>query len=113
MRAITPKQRQQIDEDPFYKVCCRRSEGNCGGRITIEHVFIYAGRQIAEMWNYIPLCEYHHGVLNYQDGGDLNKEINAWVALNRATDAELLPYSKATNYIEMRSKLNNIYGTRS
>ena len=40
----------------------------------------------------------------------LNKEINVWIALNRATDEELKKYSKAIDYIRMREVLNKKYG---
>lgn len=110
MRKISPEDKEYINADKFFKTCIRAKEGTCKGRITIDHVLIFAGKQIAELWNYIPNCEYHHGVENYQDKGDLNKEINTWAALNRATDLELMPYCKAINYITMRDKLNKKYG---
>lgn len=109
MRKIPPKIRAQIDQDPYYKVCARKDEGNCQGRITIEHVLIFAGRQIDDLWNLLPICEYHHGVNKFQDGGDLNKEKHLWIALNRATDEELAKYSKATNYHKEKERLNKIY----
>lgn len=111
MRPISPKNKTIINNDPYYKTCCRRDEGNCSGRITIEHVLIFAGRQIDEIWNLLPVCEYHHSIGKHMEDGDLNKEKHTWIALNRATDEELLKYSKAINYIEKRTNLNNKYGT--
>jgi hypothetical protein len=110
MRPIPPTHKKVIDSDPFFKKCARCIDGGCAGRITIEHALIYGGRQIAELWAYVPLCEYHHAVNKFQDGGDLQKEKNVWVALNRATDAELLAYSKAINYLRERERLNQKYG---
>jgi len=109
MRKIPPKHREIINSDLYYKTCVRQNEGNCAGNITIEHALIFGGRQIAELWNYIPLCEYHHSVNNYQDGGDLDKEKNTYFALNRATDEELLKYSKALDYLLLRKRLNKKY----
>jgi hypothetical protein len=63
------------------------------------------------MWNYIPLCEYHHSVGKFQDGGALDKEKNTWMALNRATNEELIKYSKCVDYIKLRERLNIKYGT--
>lgn len=110
MRAIPAKLRKQIDSDPYYKKCARADEGNCSGRITIEHAIIHAGRQLNELWALLPICAYHHAVDQYQDGGDLNKEKHLWLALNRATDSELEAISKAINYKRERERLNNIYG---
>lgn len=92
------------------KVCMRADEGNCKGRLTKEHAIIYAGKQLQEDWAILDICEYHHGVNNYQDRGDLNKEKHHWLALNRATDEQLLAISKAENYIAKRDRLNKIYG---
>ena len=109
MRKIPAEHKKVIDSDPYFKKCARQSY-NCAGRITIEHALIFGGKQIAELWNYIPLCAYHHAVEQYQDGGDLKKELNIKIALNRATDDELRKYSKAIDYIKMRTRLNMIYG---
>lgn len=110
MRKISQKVREALLLEP--DVCARQHEGDCKGRITWEHSLTYAGRQIDEVWAIIKLCEYHHAVNNYQDNGNLNKEINVWLALNRATDEELIKYSKAINYINMRNNLNIKYGKR-
>ena len=106
---IPPKLLKEILADKYYKRCARHEDGNCGGRITFEHTLLFKGKQIQEKWSLIPLCEYHHDVLSYQDIGELNKEKNVWIALNRATDEELLKYSKAINYLELRDRLNKKY----
>ncbi len=108
MRPIPEKHRKMISKDPYYRKCARLKDGGCSGRITIEHALTYAGRQIAEMWNYIPLCEKHHGVEHYS-GSDslLNKGINRSIALNRASDADLLKYDKA-DLIKDRFNLNKM-----
>lgn len=109
MRPIPPVHKVAINEDPYYKKCARSNEGTCSGKITMDHCLIFAGKQIAELWNYVPTCEYHHSVNKFQDGGDLNREIQTYHALNRATDEELLKYSKVVNYIELRKRLNAKY----
>ena len=108
MGKIPPKILSKILADPYYKVCCRKNK-DCGGRITFEHVFIYAGRQIQEIWAIIPLCEYHHDVGAYQDKGDLRKDINQWIALSRAKPWDLSRYPRA-NFTEMKSYLVGRYG---
>ena len=110
MRKIPLAHKNNISNDPFFKECARKNDGSCKGRITIEHALIYAGRQISEMWNYVPLCEYHHDVNTQQGNGDLNKEKNVWIALNRAEKSDLDKYSKAINYVIMRENLNRKYG---
>jgi len=109
MRRISKKNRAIINTDPYYKTCARKSDGGCKGRITIEHALIFAGRQIDEIWNLIPLCEFHHAVCNFQDGGDLQKEKNVLIALNRAKGSELVAISKAINYFDLRKRLNKKY----
>lgn len=107
MRPISPEVKARLDAEP--DICLLLDE-NCDGRITREHALIYAGKQIDEAWAILKICAYHHSVDEHQDGPGLNKEKNVWVALNRATDEELLKYSKAVNYIEMRNHLNKKYG---
>jgi len=110
MRPIPPKLREQMANDPYYKKCARIMDGGCDGSITWEHALIFAGRQVNEPWAIIPICEYHHAVGKHQDGGNLLKEKNVWIALNRATDEQLSAVSKAINYKNMRERLNKIYG---
>lgn len=109
MRPIPSSLKNELSTDPEYKTCARASDGGCDGRITWEHAIIYAGRQLNERWAILPLCAYHHAVDEYQDGGDLNKEKNEWLALTRATDAELRSVSKAINYIARRDYLTEKY----
>ena len=87
MRPISPKYRKIINEDPYYRVCSKLGS-DCNGRITIEHAFIYAGKQIDEMWNFVPLCYYHHL------GKGLDKRFNQKVALSRATPEDLAKYPR-------------------
>lgn len=110
MRKISPKVKQQLESEP--QVCARAKDGGCVGRITWEHTLIYAGKQIDEVWAIIKLCEYHHDVNTQQRNGDLDKEKNVWIALNRATESELRQYSKAIDYVKMREVLNKKYGKR-
>jgi len=110
MRPIPKKIRDEIDADPYYKVCARSDEGDCQGRITIEHAIIYAGRQLNELWALLPICAYHHEVDQFQDGGGMDKDRHISIALNRATDSQLKAISKAIDYIRERDRLNNIYG---
>lgn len=101
---------KEILADPFYKRCARDKDGNCDGRITFEHALIFGNKQVQMKYAIIPLCEYHHAVGIHQDGGELNKEINVWIALNRASNDELRGISKAIDYLKRREYLNGKYG---
>lgn len=94
MRKIPEKLREEMANDPYYKKCARQYEHNCHGRITWEHAWTYAGKQIQEKWAIIPLCEYHHDVCSYQDKGALDKQENQRLSLLRATKEDLKKYPK-------------------
>lgn len=108
--------RKEMAEDPFYKSCSlaghvfEELQHQCAGSITWEHCLTYGGSKIQEKWAIIPLCEKYHGVNWFQDSGFMVKEINVWVALNRATDAELKAKSKVIPYLRERDRLNAKYG---
>lgn len=112
MNNIPSKLRKQLAVDPYYYTCARAGiDGHeCHGRITWEHVIIYGGKQIQARWAILPLCAWAHAVDEFQDCGDLNKEVNTWIALNRATNQELQDISKAINYFHRLDYLNSIYG---
>lgn len=90
--------------------CMRKEEGNCEGRLTKEHAIIFAGKQLQKEWAILDICEFHHGVNNFQDRGDMRKEKHVWIALNRATDEELEAISKNISYLDLRHRLNAKYG---
>lgn len=107
MRRIPDSVKHQLEAEP--NVCARRTDSPCGGRITWEHAIIYAGKQLNEVWAIIKLCEKHHGVNSYQDRGELDKERNVHIALNRATENELRAISKSVDYLALRDRLNKKY----
>jgi len=101
MAKIPPTMREEMANDPFYLKCCLASLGGCGGRIEWHHVLTYGGKQIQEIWAIVPACHEHH-----MKAAPLNDHFLK-VALNRATDDQLLKYSKAINYLELRKRLND------
>lgn len=111
-RVIPQELRAEMALDPYYSICAKKGRFDhvCSGRITWEHAVIYASNKVQKKWAIIPLCEFAHSVNTHQDGGDLNKEINLWIAVNRATDDELRAISKAMDYIHHRAWLNAKYG---
>ena len=107
MRKISDKVKRIVQARP--QECARACDGACQGGMTWEHAIIYAGRQLDEAWAIVILCEYHHAVNNFQDGGDLQKEKNVWLAINQATDEELRAVSKSIDYIVLKERLNDKY----
>lgn len=109
MRPISDKTRSALLLDPRMDVCARKDEGNCAGKLTWEHAIIYAGKQLDEPWAILAICEWHHSVNKYQDGGDLNKEKHEWLALKQAPAGRLVELSKAIDYTHRLAWLNSIY----
>lgn len=112
MNNIPPWVKREILADHDYTLCMRADHHGhvCAGRITFEHAIIHAGSQLQEKFAILSICAYGHSVDQYQDSGDLNKEIHLWIALNRATESQLKSISKAENYIFTRDRLNKQYG---
>lgn len=113
MIPIPAKIRKQLDADPEYQECMLRGvKGHsCGGRPnTREHAIIFKGARLQEKWAIISICAKAHEVDEYQDARTMNKELNVWVALNRATDEELTNISKAMDYHREKRRLNGKYG---
>ena len=112
MTKIPPAVLKDILSDPFYKTCAKYGQHGheCKGKITFDHTIIFGGKQLQKKFAIIPLCSYGHSVNEHQDGGDLDKEMNLWIALNRATNAEIQAISKAINYTREKERLNTLYG---
>lgn len=85
MKVIPLNIRGYLSKDPFMKVCIRHSS-DCDLRIEWEHAWIYAGKQIQEVWAIVPCCTYHHR------GAGLNKEYNQLISLLRASEMGVLPF---------------------
>ncbi len=77
MKPIPKEIRMQLSEEIEKSVCARRYDGECNGRLTVEHVF---GRTKQPRWTLIFLCWYHHL------GGGLDKKKNRHFAYQQATD---------------------------
>jgi len=113
MRPISARVRAEIDKDPLYKVCARQyylRDHVCQGRITYEHAVVYGGKQVDERWAIVPICAYAHGVDHFLDAGNLVKDINVWIALNRMTPADEAKYPRR-DWARERRFLNGKYGS--
>lgn len=112
-KPIPLKMRVEMDADPMMHVCMRyellgdhecEADPITGKLLDWEHVFTFGGSKINQKWAIISICYLVHR------GGKLNKEINRWISLNRAKDDELRRVSKAIPYLNMRERLNKLYG---
>lgn len=110
MNNIPTGLKKQLLSDPEYTRCALLGYHTCGGRITLEHALIFAGRQVQERFAIIPVCAAGQEVDQYQDAHTMDKNRNRWVALNRASEEELRSISKAIDYRRERDRLNAIYG---
>lgn len=112
MNALPTKLRRELASDPYYRTCARAGihEHRCAGRITWEHSMYFGGSQLQKRWCIIPLCAKAHNVDEWQDRGDMDKEVNVWIALNRATQEEILEVSKGRDYFLYRGYLNRRFG---
>lgn len=99
--------------DPFYQTCARQEalhDHECrpspltGRLIEWEHALIHAGKQLQKKFAIVPLCWYVHS------GPRMKKTINEWIALNRATEAELEEISRGVNYHRYLVYLNSRFG---
>lgn len=113
---IPSKLKEEMNNDPEYQGCMLRAYAGhiCGGRPnTREHAILYGGKRLRDKkWAIISVCARGHEVDEYQDAGTMNKDLNVWCALNRASDEELLEYPRA-GFIKLRVYLNSIYGEYS
>ena len=87
MRAIPQSHRKIIDSDPWYRTCCFPDKSKCEGRTEIHHALIYSGRQISELFNYIPLCHYHHDT-------QIGKDFASLLAITKMTSEDKAKYNR-------------------
>jgi len=67
MRPIPTQHKKIIATDPYFRVSCLSGEfGKRNDRIVIHHPWIYAGKQINEVWAYMPLLNSEHENLNLE-----------------------------------------------
>lgn len=112
-KPIPIKMREAMAADPYYQQCARNEALNdhvceaCPVTMRLiewEHAMKHAGSKVNEIWAIVPICWWAHR------GPGLVKEINQWLALNRATDADFDKYPHNTWATE-RAYLNAKYGT--
>lgn len=61
MQPIPMKHRKQIAIDSYFnRSCLSGQRATWKDKIVIHHPWTYAGKQISEMWNYLPLLASEH-----------------------------------------------------
>jgi len=100
MRPISSRVKKLLEKDDWMKMCIIR-DGNCSGRITWEHSWLYKNRQIDEAWALVPLCFYHH--LGQGFSSEI-KDYGRWVSLLRAKPEDLKKYPKK-DWLQEKSQL--------
>ncbi len=112
MIPIPPKLRADMAKDPYYRRCARQDmfhDHECqerpldGQLIEWEHAFVIAGERLQERWNIIPICWWGHS------GPGLNKDINKYIAVCRATLPDLIKHPRV-NWWQDFTYLHGKYG---
>lgn len=98
---IPKKLREEMSKDPYYKRCCLHNL-DCSGKIEWHHALTFAGKQIQRKFAIVPACEHHHKNVA------IFKKLFHWIALSRATTAELKEFEKALFKREL-IVLNKLY----
>lgn len=113
MSPIPTKIRKELSEDPKMKICiwnnsdCRDEFFNFPSKVEWEHAFLYAGKQIQEIWSIIGVCWFHHR------GPGLDKGFNQYKALSKIKTIGQLTeiYAKypKVDWYAMRNRLARRY----
>ena len=111
---IPPKIRAKLTDNPFMGRCIYTDHGapnkNCAGRIEWEHSFVYAGKQINEIWAIVPCCTNHNRT------SAMDKDYNRYRALIRAQELGMWGEVKykypRTNWEQLYKYLSEKYGVK-
>ena len=103
MRPIPLDTLRDMMKNPFYRKCCI-----CGYyKVQFHHHLIYGGQQINELFAILPLCKKCHDEANKRY---MSEKLD-WVMLNRASEDELMRYSKVVNLQRRLVYLNSKFGS--
>lgn len=105
MRKIPEQLKKEMESDPYYKQCCVTGIPRTRAKIEWHHNFIFAGQQVNEKWCILPLAKFVHDQANDKKV----REYLDWIMLNRSDEETLKRYSKSTDLIAKRDRLNKIY----
>ena len=84
--------REKLASDPFMSKCCLPDK-TCEGRIEWNHHLKFAGKRMSEWFGILPMCSSHH-----RREAQFRESLDR-IMVRRATEEELKPYCKSTDYI--------------
>jgi hypothetical protein len=95
---IPEDMREELSADPFMKRCCV-ADNECSGKIEWNHHLKFGGKRMSEPFGIVPMCSSHHSRESaFRDRLDR-------IMVSRATEEQLAPYCKSTNYILLKRSL--------
>lgn len=97
MRPIPTKHKITINSDKYYSKCCLTGMTNNSVKIDIHHAWDYQGKQINELWAYMPVWEKMHlptGLPNSVHNSRETREYVQYLSLLRATEEDLKKYPR-------------------
>ena len=107
---IPPDTRAEIALDPFMRTCIYVSDNapnkDCYGRVEWEHAWIYAGKQIQEVWAIVPCCTSHNR------GKGIVKSYNQYRSIIRADLDDLKKRYPKRNWDQDYLYLTGMYETK-
>jgi len=104
-KPITKELREEMSQDKFYSKCCITGLSKNAVKIDWHHNLMYAGKRVNAKFCILPLADFvHRDIAKHKEKCD-------WIMWNRASEEEIELYSKATNYKEVKERLNKKYGT--
>lgn len=103
MRPIPVTMRAELSMLPRMKRCelAHFGLGECDGKIEWDHVWIYAGKQVNELWAILGLCHKHHYA---KPGNQLLNEGAMRISLRLATQEDLAKYPRK-NWAQIKRSL--------
>jgi len=105
MRKMPMSLRREMEADPYYDRCCVTGQHKKETKIDWHHNLIFAGRQVNEKWCILPLAREVHDRVHEKE----LKDYVDWLMLNRATEAEIITYSKAVDLAWRKEQLDKKY----
>lgn len=106
MNPLSQEIKKTLVDDPFMEKCiiCYSP------RVEWHHVFTYAGKQIDEVWNIVPMCKKHHDNATPHKNNYLLeiREMAEMKALERMQIEDIAKYPKK-EWTRLATYLNNKY----
>ena len=101
---IPPKLREEMANDKFYEKCCITGLSKNAVKIEWHHNLMFGGKRVNAKFCILPLADFvHDKITKYKEKCD-------WIMWSRASEEEIVKYSKAVNYKRELEQLNKIYG---